>query len=246
MGRSKKQDLSVAWNDYNVLLTAEHWPAIHDAIGDLWECCNDAYIHGLSHIRHDAEDAMAKLAPFHVDIFRANDIKSVAQMRRMKTDDLDTIRDALVQLVIGANRLLESMRSGPEMDRLADRMSRLKPIVGRGHAEIGYIHDVRVFGTYDIYPTEPRRSGLKRDLRSFAWAKTDGICWYCGKRLNPFSDFHVDHVIPVAMGGGDDPENLVPSCTDCNVRKHTFSVDEFRSRQGVDTFWFEQRSDRHA
>jgi hypothetical protein len=43
-------------------------------------------------------------------------------------------------------------------------------------------------------------------------------CKYCGGST-PDVTLTIDHVIPVALGGGDDPSNLVAACTDCNAGK---------------------------
>jgi 5-methylcytosine-specific restriction endonuclease McrA len=44
-----------------------------------------------------------------------------------------------------------------------------------------------------------------------------GRCYWCGKRL---LKYHVDHVIPVALGGSNDPANLVVACPACNQSKN--------------------------
>ena len=61
-------------------------------------------------------------------------------------------------------------------------------------------------------------------------------CAYCGKPLGKI--FHSDHVAPIYRGwttaplpkcaGKDVAENLFPACPRCNIRKATFSVEEFR------------------
>lgn len=43
-------------------------------------------------------------------------------------------------------------------------------------------------------------------------------CRYCGRRP-PDVVLEVDHVVAVANGGGDEPENLVTACFDCNRGK---------------------------
>lgn len=43
-------------------------------------------------------------------------------------------------------------------------------------------------------------------------------CRYCGASA-PNVPLVVDHVVPVALGGGDDPANLVAACHDCNSGK---------------------------
>ena len=50
-------------------------------------------------------------------------------------------------------------------------------------------------------------------------------CRYCGAKA-PDVVLHVDHVIPVALGGSDKPENLVTACADCNSGKGSTSPDE--------------------
>ncbi len=56
--------------------------------------------------------------------------------------------------------------------------------------------------------------------------KRDGFsCAYCGRKP-PAVILEVDHVIPVADGGGDEYENLVTSCWDCNRGKGAKQLDE--------------------
>jgi hypothetical protein len=43
-------------------------------------------------------------------------------------------------------------------------------------------------------------------------------CRYCGGSA-PDVRLTVDHVLPVALGGSDDPSNLVAACIDCNAGK---------------------------
>jgi len=49
--------------------------------------------------------------------------------------------------------------------------------------------------------------------------KRDGFrCQYCG-RAAPDVILHVDHIVPVAAGGGNDELNLITACQDCNLGK---------------------------
>lgn len=43
-------------------------------------------------------------------------------------------------------------------------------------------------------------------------------CAYCGRKP-PAVVLHVDHIIAVAEGGDNDPDNLVTSCSECNFGK---------------------------
>jgi hypothetical protein len=49
-------------------------------------------------------------------------------------------------------------------------------------------------------------------------------CRYCGGTA-PDVTLTVDHVTPVALGGGDDPGNLVTACRDCNAGKSSTNPD---------------------
>lgn len=49
-------------------------------------------------------------------------------------------------------------------------------------------------------------------------------CRYCGATA-PEATLTVDHVVPTALGGGDEPGNLVAACKDCNAGKSASSPD---------------------
>ena len=70
----------------------------------------------------------------------------------------------------------------------------------------------------------------KAKLRATIWSKTDGICWYCGEKTNPWLNFCIDHIIPVSMGGMDNLKNLVPCCRSCNAKKGTRDIEYLRQR----------------
>ena len=59
----------------------------------------------------------------------------------------------------------------------------------------------------------------RADIRSQVWKACGGACHHCGKALDPFLDFHLDHYIPLARGGQDAIENLVGSCKACNIAR---------------------------
>lgn len=44
-------------------------------------------------------------------------------------------------------------------------------------------------------------------------------CQYCG-RSTPEVELQIDHIIPQAKGGGDDVDNLITSCSECNYAKN--------------------------
>jgi len=46
----------------------------------------------------------------------------------------------------------------------------------------------------------------------------DGVCGICGKDVDPF-DFHLAHVVPLALGGEHSYANVQVAHPSCNVRK---------------------------
>lgn len=62
------------------------------------------------------------------------------------------------------------------------------------------------------------RKGLSARKR-FEVFKRDGFaCQYCGAHP-PQALLHVDHIVAVAAGGGNEADNLVTACSTCNLGK---------------------------
>lgn len=76
------------------------------------------------------------------------------------------------------------------------------------------------------------RKPVVRSVRADVWDKTDGHCYYCGKKLHPFRDFTMDHIVPASKGGSSGLENLVPACDPCNVEKADQAWVEGQKRPG--------------
>lgn len=75
----------------------------------------------------------------------------------------------------------------------------------------------------DNKPASPRKTISKR-LRYEVLRRDDYACRYCGERA-PGVVLTVDHIVPVALGGTDDPSNLGAACKDCNSGKTSSSPD---------------------
>jgi 5-methylcytosine-specific restriction endonuclease McrA len=78
-----------------------------------------------------------------------------------------------------------------------------------------------------------RRRGRLRGAPSFSateWialvAIYGGRCAYCGE-IRPLQ---IDHRVPIARGGSNMIENILPACGPCNQRKATLTEEEFRAR----------------
>jgi hypothetical protein len=68
----------------------------------------------------------------------------------------------------------------------------------------------------DRHPREQISAGLRYDVLR----RCNFACYYCGTPAAlGLKVLHVDHVIPVSLGGTNDPWNLVAACWDCNLGK---------------------------
>lgn len=67
------------------------------------------------------------------------------------------------------------------------------------------------------------RHPLPAGLRFSILERDNFTCQYCGRKA-PDVELHVDHYVPVAAGGSNDPSNLVTACADCNLGKSDLSV----------------------
>lgn len=70
------------------------------------------------------------------------------------------------------------------------------------------------------------RKNVSKRVR-FEVMRRDGFqCRYCGTKVpDTGQGLTIDHVVPVALGGSDDPSNLVTACRDCNAGKTSTSPD---------------------
>jgi 5-methylcytosine-specific restriction endonuclease McrA len=65
-----------------------------------------------------------------------------------------------------------------------------------------------------------RKAGVRieRFNRDSIFVRDKGLCAYCGLGVDP-QCWHLDHVIPIARGGGHTKSNVVASCPTCNMKK---------------------------
>lgn len=66
-------------------------------------------------------------------------------------------------------------------------------------------------GTRQIYLC----GAVSAQERAAVYNKTEGHCATCGEFV-PYTDFTVDHIIPLAKGGNNDLSNLQCACSVCN------------------------------
>jgi 5-methylcytosine-specific restriction endonuclease McrA len=76
-------------------------------------------------------------------------------------------------------------------------------------------------------PTATVRSIPRR--RKQIYDESKGQCHYCGTALTLDGRWHIEHKMPKALGGGNEPGNLVASCIRCNHRKRDRTDIEFKA-----------------
>lgn len=77
---------------------------------------------------------------------------------------------------------------------------------------------------------EERRKPVSKRRRDI-FAKCRGSCHYCSTPLQLAGPWHVEHMLPRALGGLDEVGNLVAACVPCNLSKGDRTAIEFVTRQ---------------
>lgn len=63
-------------------------------------------------------------------------------------------------------------------------------------------------------------SYIPANLRQLVIARAGNRCEYCGlSQLGQIATFHIDHIVPVSVGGPTDAENLALACVSCSLHK---------------------------
>lgn len=82
-----------------------------------------------------------------------------------------------------------------------------------------------------------RRRAIPKSVRAETWIRNCGevfkdLCHCCFQTSITVFNFHVAHIISVAMGGSDHLDNLLPTCAACNLSMGTRSLHEFMLTYG--------------
>lgn len=64
---------------------------------------------------------------------------------------------------------------------------------------------------------------MSSEIRKHVRERAGNTCEYCCLHQNdsPLASLHLEHIIPIVHGGGDDLYNLALACIDCNLHKGT-------------------------
>lgn len=105
---------------------------------------------------------------------------------------------------------------GPEY-YLARRLR--KKGLGKGDGRLGRFREIGKYIRPSVADVIRGRMDpvFTREFRYYEWNVLT-VCVYCNERLTKRSMTR-DHVIPRSKGGSNTPDNLVPACQNCNMRK---------------------------
>jgi 5-methylcytosine-specific restriction endonuclease McrA len=70
-----------------------------------------------------------------------------------------------------------------------------------------------------------KRKAISNKVRFEVFKRDKMACQYCGQSF-PNVVLHLDHIHPVAKGGGNDLLNLITSCFECNSGKSDRTLDD--------------------
>jgi hypothetical protein len=62
-------------------------------------------------------------------------------------------------------------------------------------------------------------------------ARDNHTCTYCGRTFPEVKRIECDHIIPLARGGSNDPDNLTAACSECNNAKRAKSLEEWMGEE---------------
>ena len=70
------------------------------------------------------------------------------------------------------------------------------------------------------------RGRMRRKVKDDILRRDNDTCQFCGGAFEA-AELTIDHLIPVALGGLDEPTNYVACCEPCNQRKADMPLEEF-------------------
>lgn len=72
------------------------------------------------------------------------------------------------------------------------------------------------------------RKSISTKTRFDIFKRDNFTCLYCGS-VPPSVVLHIDHIVPVAKGGGNEKTNLATSCSSCNLGKGARPLTSYES-----------------
>lgn len=87
--------------------------------------------------------------------------------------------------------------------------------------------------TFSPIPIEPRK-GFTTKQRAAVFLESGGICHICQGKIQVGQAFDIDHVIPLALGGTNEPDNLRPVHVRCHRGTDSKTSDDVKAISRAD------------
>lgn len=145
--------------------------------------------------------------------YRANREKRRAQVKAWQDANPERVRESKRNSERRRHGHAPRAAAAPEDERraaarAATRKYQAQPHVRAARAETQRVRNAR-----------RRTAAVVEDVHPLVVLElADGVCGICGGDVDPL-DFHVDHVIPLALGGEHSYMNTQPAHAVCNIRK---------------------------
>jgi hypothetical protein len=110
---------------------------------------------------------------------------------------------------------------------LADARVRLSAANDQHHMQAGSSVQAELWPDEPLLTVAPGPTQPVSRRRRSIYDQSSGKCHYCGVPLDLSGKWHIEHQQPRALGGGDDPLNLVAACAPCNLTKRDRTALEF-------------------
>lgn len=120
-------------------------------------------------------------------------------------------------LVYFRDRLFMSGRPTVRNSERAEVVLRVKKAVYDEEAELSSLRAAvaNLEAAIEFEKSGPQRDPIPEDVKLLVWARDGGCCVRCGSKQG----LHLDHIIPVAKGGGNSEANIQILCQMCNLKK---------------------------
>jgi len=91
-----------------------------------------------------------------------------------------------------------------------------------------------------------RRRKLSPTQRAAIFRDVGGKCHVCTRRIAAGERWELDHVLPLALGGKDAPDNLAPCCEWCHKSKSLADLGRIRKADRQSKFHAGERHRRKS
>lgn len=123
----------------------------------------------------------------------------------------------------------EALAAARRVIRATDALARY----GEAANDPGPPEQFSLFPAEELPLSRPAKQPKITRRRREVFERSNGRCHYCARPLTLDGRWHVEHMVPKALDGTDEPRNLVAACTPCNLAKGDRTALEFVALRGV-------------